>query len=105
MGGLANRWEARMKDLYINYLEHKLGFTEKLLLSFIDIYNKGGTLPVFQSFEEWKGIHNVSQSNVEADAGKPSDSGDAYIRTNCGILDETCADCDEKDCAIVNQRS
>ena len=50
-----------MRYLYIHYLECKLGFTEKLVDSLMNLYNKGGTYPVFPSFDEWKQKHLGSE--------------------------------------------
>ena len=43
-----------MKDLYVEYLKRKLGFTENVVSSLMHLHDKGGTIPVFPKFGEWK---------------------------------------------------
>lgn len=40
-------------NFYLAYLEHKIDFLEKQVSSIIDRYDKGGTLIVFDTYEEW----------------------------------------------------
>jgi len=40
--------------LVFKYLKAKIVFTENIVNSLMDLHDKGGTLPVFPTFEEWK---------------------------------------------------
>lgn len=42
------------QERYLLYLYCKITFLEELIEKLMNIYNRGGTIPAFPDFDEWK---------------------------------------------------